>query len=78
MNCNEFVELVTAYLDGSLDPSTARRFVEHLAECEGCDRYLDQIRQTVNQLGRLTPDQLSPPARDALLTAFRDWQRGQD
>lgn len=72
MNCDEFVELVTAYLEGALAPDAERRFVEHLAECEGCDRYLDQIRTTVAALGRLAEQDLAPEARDRLLAAFRD------
>jgi len=75
MTCTEFVELVTAYLDGSLDPATAHRFVAHLAECPGCDRYLEQIRQTVAELGQPSLHRLSPQARGALLDAFRDWHR---
>jgi anti-sigma factor RsiW len=76
MNCDEFVELVTAYLEGSLDPATERRFVAHLAECDGCDRYLEQIRRTVEALGQLPAAGLAPQARDRLLTAFRDWNGG--
>jgi anti-sigma factor RsiW len=73
MNCDEFVELVTAYLEGGLDPVTERRFVEHLAECVGCDRYLGQIRATVAALGHLPAESLAPRARADLLSAFRDW-----
>jgi anti-sigma factor RsiW len=73
MNCDEFVELVTAYLDGALDPDTERRFVEHLAECDGCDRYVEQFRRTVDALGHLPAEGLAPEARDRLLAAFRDW-----
>jgi anti-sigma factor RsiW len=73
VNCDEFVELVTAYLEGTLTPEAERRFVEHLAECDGCDRYLDQIRTTVGALGRLPEQSLAPEARDRLLAAFRDW-----
>ena len=76
MNCDEFVELVTAYLEGALPPETEQRFVEHLAECDGCDRYLDQIRTTVDALGRLPAQRLAPEARDRLLAAFRDWPTG--
>jgi len=76
MNCDEFVELVTAYLEGALDEDTERRFVEHLAECDGCDRYLDQIRCTIDALGHLPAEGLAPDARDRLLTAFRDWNGG--
>lgn len=76
MNCDEFVELVTAYLDKALDPATEQRFVEHLTECDGCDRYLDQIRTTISELGHLTPERLAPDARDQVLSAFRDWSNG--
>jgi anti-sigma factor RsiW len=75
MTCQELVELVTAYLDGALDPASRQRFDAHLAECPGCREYLDQYRRTIAGLGRLTPDQLSADARDALLAAFRDWHR---
>jgi anti-sigma factor RsiW len=73
MNCDDFVELVTAYLEGTLDPATAQRFAGHLAECEGCGRYLDQIRVTMEALGHLPAQSLTPDIRDALLSAFRDW-----
>ncbi|WP_426513710.1 anti-sigma factor family protein [Dactylosporangium sp. McL0621] len=74
MDCDEFVELVTAYLEGALDPATEQRFAAHLAECEGCDRYLEQIRRTIAELGRLPAAGLPAPARDRLLEAFRDWE----
>jgi anti-sigma factor RsiW len=74
MRCDELVELVTAYLDGQLDPETERRFVEHIDMCEGCDRYLQQIRHTVRTLGELPAQSLSDEARDRLLDAFRNWR----
>jgi len=76
MNCDEFVELVTAFLDGALDPATEDRFVEHLALCEGCERYLAQFRTTIAELGELPPESLSPSVRTDLLNAFRDWHQG--
>jgi anti-sigma factor RsiW len=76
VNCDEFVELVTAYLDRALEPADEQRFVEHLAECDGCDRYLEQIRTTVAALGHLPAQSLEPEARDRLLSAFRDWPAG--
>ena len=76
MNCDEFVELVTAYLDGALTPADEQRFVEHLTECDGCDRYLEQIRTTVAALGGLPSQALAPEARGRLLAAFRDWPAG--
>ncbi|GAA4606116.1 anti-sigma factor RsiW [Actinoplanes octamycinicus] len=76
MNCDEFVELVTAYLDGALEPAVEQRFAEHLTECDGCDRYLEQIRTTVAALGQLPEQGLAADARDRLLAAFRDWPAG--
>jgi anti-sigma factor RsiW len=64
MTCSEFVELVTAYLEGDLDPDTEARFVEHLALCEGCERYLDQFRTTIGELGTLPEKSLSEPGQD--------------
>jgi anti-sigma factor RsiW len=74
LNCDEFVELVTAYLEGQLEPETERRFVAHLAACDGCDRYLEQIRTTVRTLGELPSESLSDDAQERLLTAFREWR----
>lgn len=75
MNCIDFVELVTEFLDGALSGEDERRFIEHLAECPGCENYLDQFRQTIATTGELTPDGISSDARQHLLSAFRDWQR---
>jgi len=72
MDCNELVELVTAYLDGALDPDTRARFDIHLSECDGCDSYLQQLQTTVDTLGKVRGDELDPTFRDRLLTAFRD------
>ena len=74
MDCNELVELVTAYLDGSLDPDTRARFDVHLLECDGCANYLQQFRSTVDTLGMVDDETLDPSFRDRLLEAFRHWR----
>jgi len=71
LTCAHLVELVTAFLEGELDPETERRFVDHLSGCDGCGTYLDQIRRTVEELGNLPPESLPDTARDRLLAAFR-------
>jgi anti-sigma factor RsiW len=73
MDCSELVELVTAYLDGSLDPGARARFDVHLLECDGCENYLQQFRATIQTLGSLSDDELDPGYRDKLLNAFRNW-----
>jgi anti-sigma factor RsiW len=74
MDCNELVELVTAYLDGALDPDTRSRVDLHLLECDGCEHYREQFRVTVRTLGKIRDDQLDPAFRTRLLKAFRDWR----
>lgn len=75
MTCREFVELVTDYLDGALGLPDAARFEEHLSLCPGCETYLEQIRRTISEVGRLEEDDISAEARTKLLSAFRDWRR---
>ncbi len=74
MNCNELVELVTAYLDGALDPDARARFEEHLLGCDGCASYLQQFRTTVGALNAICEDTVDVAFRDRLLDAFRDWR----
>lgn len=74
MDCNELVELVTAYLDGSLDLEQRARFDAHLLECDGCDNYLQQFRATVATVGKIPCDDLDPDFRSRLMSAFRDWR----
>jgi anti-sigma factor RsiW len=76
MTCNELVEVITEYLEGTLPAEDRSRFDEHIAECDGCTNYLDQMRQMIAALGHLPPESLSPEAEETLLTAFRGWRDG--
>lgn len=76
MPCRELVELVTDYVEDRLSPRDRTRFEAHLGECEYCETYLEQMRQTIRALGRLPEESLSAEATDALLSAFRGWPRG--
>jgi anti-sigma factor RsiW len=75
MDCNELVELVTAYLDGALDPDTRARFDAHVLDCDGCENYLQQFRETVRAVGKISDDELDPAFRNRLLDAFKDFRR---
>jgi anti-sigma factor (TIGR02949 family) len=74
LNCNEVVELVTAYLDGALKRRERKAFERHLAKCEGCTNYVEQIRLTIETVGRVTADDLPPELREKLVAGFRDWR----
>ncbi len=74
MDCNELVELVTAYLDGSLDADTRARFDMHLLECDGCENYLQQFRETISTVGRISKSELDPAFRTRLLETFKNFR----
>jgi anti-sigma factor RsiW len=73
--CQELVELITDYLEGTLPPDERARFDAHLAECPGCRTYLAQIWQTIRTLQRLDDDRLSARTKEDLLRLYRDWKR---
>jgi anti-sigma factor RsiW len=74
MACQELVELVTAYLDGSLSRSDRRRFRAHISGCDHCTAYVEQMRLVIEATGTITEDDLEPAAREELLEAFRGWK----
>jgi anti-sigma factor RsiW len=75
--CRELVELVTDYLEGRLPAAERERFEAHIGDCHGCTTYLEQMRLTLDALGRIPEESISIAARDSLLHAFRDWHRGE-
>jgi anti-sigma factor RsiW len=75
LSCQELVELVTAYLENGLSPEECARFEAHLTLCRGCRAHLGQMRHTIEIVGTLTEESISPQARDTLLDAFRDWKK---
>jgi anti-sigma factor RsiW len=75
LTCQELVELITGFLEGALSQDDHERFEDHLGRCPWCVTYMEQFRITIDVLGTLTPDQLSPEARDQLMEAFRAWKR---
>lgn len=74
LSCQELVELVTDYYEDALLPEERARFDAHLAECEPCSIYVEQMRTTI-ELTRATRDLEERPEVAGLLDAFRDWHR---
>jgi anti-sigma factor RsiW len=73
IRCKQLVELITDYLEGALSPEQHRLFEAHLAECEGCTAYLEQMRLTIRLLGSVTPETLAREDRERLLELFHTW-----
>jgi hypothetical protein len=47
LNCQELVELVTDYFESALSRRDRKRFDAHIAACEHCTLYTEQLRQTI-------------------------------
>jgi anti-sigma factor RsiW len=77
MPCQELVELVTAYFDGSLSRRDRRRFRAHISGCDHCTAYVEQMRLLIEATGRLREEDIEPEAREELLAAFRGWKEGR-
>jgi anti-sigma factor RsiW len=76
LSCQELVELVTDYLEGAMPVDERRRFEQHLEPCDGCRRYVEQMRTTLRVTGALSPEEIGPDAEAALLRTFRRWNAG--
>ncbi len=71
MMCDELVEVLTEYLEGTLAARDRARLDAHLGVCDDCREYLDQFRATIELAGRVDPATLSRETRADLLRAFR-------
>jgi anti-sigma factor RsiW len=65
--CQEFVEEVTNYLEGKLSEAERRWTDEHLAECDACRAYLEQMRATIAALRGLRETEVDPALRARIL-----------
>lgn len=69
--CRDAVSLVTRYLEGSLTRRQRRRLEAHLRQCPNCGRYLEQIRLTIEAVGRVEPEELDPEVKNDLIDVYR-------
>jgi hypothetical protein len=71
LTCSGLTELVTDYLDQSLDPGRVLTFETHAVFCPGCRVFIGQIRETVSRLRALPAELVGADERDAVLVAYR-------
>ena len=72
LRCREVVELLNDYLDGTLAALAREEVERHLATCNGCIAFLQQLRATVRVAATLTEDDVPAPVMAELLRAFRN------
>ena len=64
MNCQDFIALLSDYLEASVTPETLAALEEHLAGCQPCQAYLRTYRRT-RELAAAAEQATLPPAMPA-------------
>jgi anti-sigma factor RsiW len=78
LQCREFVDLITAYLDDAVVGDERAEVEAHLQICDGCQSVLSQWRTVIELTGQLTEEDVrntEPFTRDRLLSTFRALRR---
>jgi anti-sigma factor RsiW len=76
MTCQEFTETVTNLIEGKVDAATRAEIEAHLAACDDCTSYLDQMHKTIEALRMLGAEDGFAANRDRALAAFKDFHPG--
>jgi hypothetical protein len=73
IRCSDAVELVTEYLEKALDADDLARFEAHIADCDGCSVFVDQIKMTIRLTNQSTDEQVEvmPANFDELVDMLR-------
>ena len=75
--CRELVELVTPYLEDVLPPDERALVDRHLAACDGCEAYVQQMRMTIRAVGHVSEEAITSKTRQDVLDIFRAWRDGR-
>jgi anti-sigma factor (TIGR02949 family) len=76
IDCRHAVELVYDYLEGTLAAADVARLEQHLAACPPCVRYVDEVRASIEVIGRLDPEAVPADVRDDLVEVMRRFRSG--
>lgn len=80
MTCQEQVALLAEYLEGTLDPKTARALEQHLDGCVSCLNFITTYRATSAWVGEVSyeemPEELKGRLSSFLMTKIRQEKAG--
>ena len=74
ISCADALELITEHLEGALSDPDAARMRAHLAGCQPCSVFLDQLRATIAVVRDAGPKQefaVDPDRIELLVDLFR-------
>ena len=70
--CRDAVTMVSDYFEGALAAEQRAVLERHLAICDFCAVYVEQLRETIRLVGTLREEDVPPPVMDVLIEAFRE------
>ncbi|MBC8213149.1 MAG: hypothetical protein ISR90_05365 [Candidatus Marinimicrobia bacterium] len=53
MNCSEFENKITAFIDGDLVKSKRTEFISHREKCSACNQILDDVKSLIQSLAKV-------------------------
>jgi anti-sigma factor RsiW len=62
------------YVDGTMSRRNRRRLERHLAGCDACGAFLQQLRVTIAASRAVEPADVEPAVMDALIDVYRKFQ----
>ncbi len=72
MKCEDLLQQLNEYVDGTLDPGFCDEFEKHLAGCNPCQVVVDNIRKTITLYKDGEPYELPIGFRDRLQRMLRE------
>ena len=72
MKCEELLEALNEYVDGTIDVGICDEFREHLARCNPCKIVVDNVRQTITLYRAGEPCDLPEAFRKKLFRTLRE------
>lgn len=72
MKCEELLQILNEYVDGTVDPGLCKEFEQHLAGCNPCQVVVDTIRKTITLYKNGEPFELPLEFRQRLHAALRE------
>ena len=71
MKCEELLQMLNEYVDGTVDPAICAEFEKHMAGCNPCQVVVDNIRKTVTLYKNGQPYELPLEFRTQLHASLR-------
>lgn len=71
VTCEECIDVLVDYVDGTMDAVTTEAFEAHFADCQPCVDFLKTYQATIRVSGRVLDEPIPEAVRERLHTFLR-------